>query len=382
MATESGGKVDPVVSAARFFDSRSAYMIFSTATNEKAVVATRIGDYLDLIRPGERALRIFDAGIGDGSVLTHLMRRMHKVFTHIPWLVVSKEISIEDVRLALDKLPDRFYEHPEMVFVVTNMSFREAPSLQPTIRSGQPELLWREVALNGSTTDDFARQIRDLYPDLSEGWAVQTSSKTGNPLYVRPSVLVIYRGDRRFLLDPLIPRPEGTEGLYDLVIASQPYRARTSVEHKAKTVLVPLARALAPGGRLVVVHSHGQDPGLEIIQGVWPEEDPFQTSRGELQAEARIQLDDSALVFDEFDDAEAIFRYELHAMPSEVKEHIGTSLVMAAWNAAAYVAQIDEDRLSQAMTSGVYVDATRQVLRRYGGVWFNDELYMISRRGG
>jgi hypothetical protein len=100
--------------------------------------------------------------------------------------------------------------------------------------------------------------------------------------------------------------------------------------------------------------------------------------------EARRQLSappDTDLVYPRLTDAEAIFRYELHAMPSERTEHIGTGLTLAAWNAAVYVAQIDEERLSEAMTSGAYVPATRSVLERYGGVWFNDEAYLITRTG-
>ena len=373
---------DAGTSPARFFDSRAAYMMFTTATDEKAVVASRVGEELPHIQPGDRALRIFDAGMGDASVLSQVMRRAHRVFQHIPWLVVGKEISIEDVRLALDRLPDRFLEHPEMVFVVTNMNYREAPTLTPT---EDADVVWREVALEGSTADDFGRQIHGLFSDLRHDWEVKASPRTGNPLYVRPSVLVLYRNDRQFLLDPIIPRPGHTDGEYDLIVASQPYRAKTSVERKVKTVLIPLARALAPGGRLIVVHGHGNDPGLEIIRGVWPDEDPFQTGRAELIAEARRQLvdaEDVDLEFPDLSDEEAIFRYELHAMPSEVKEHIGTGLTLAAWNAAAYVAQIDEDRLSEAMDTGAYLDATRQVLQRDGGVWFNDEAYLILRRGG
>ena len=69
------------------------------------------------------------------------------------------------------------------------------------------------------------------------------SPKTGNPVYERPAILVIYRDDHRFLLDPMIPRPGGTVADYDLIIASQPYRARASLEFKAKRVIAPLARA-------------------------------------------------------------------------------------------------------------------------------------------
>ena len=367
----------------RFFDSRASYLMFITATTEKLVVAARIGEELAYVGPGEHALRIFDAGMGDASVLTRLMRQMHRVFPHIPWLVVGKEISLEDVRLALDRLPDRLAEHPELVFVVTNMYNPEAPSLSPS-RRNESELIWREVALKGSTTDDFGRQIHGLFSDLVHNWEVVASPKTGNPLYVRPSVLVLYRKDRQFLLNPVIPKPGDVDGKYDLILASQPYRARTTVERKVRIALVPLAKALAPGGRMVVVHSHGDDPGLEIIRGVWPDEDPFQVGRAELVAEARRQLNaaaDADLVFPHQSDQEAIFRYDLQAMPSEVTEHIGTGLTLAAWNAAAYVAQIDEHRLSAALSSGVYVDATQSVLHRDGGLWFHDEAYVVARTG-
>ena len=367
----------------RFFDNRASYLLFTIATTEKPVVAARIGEELVHVAPGKYALRIFDAGMGDTSVLTRLMRQMHRLFPHIPWLVVGKEISIEDVRLALDRLPDRFAEHPEMVFVVTNMYYPETPSLTPAGQN-KSELIWREAALEGSTTDDFGRQIHGLFSDLVHDWEVVASPKTGNPLYVRPSVLVLYRKDRQFLLNSVIPKRGDVEGTYDLIVASQPYRARTTVERKVRIALVPLARALAPGGRMVVVHSHGNDPGLEIIRGLWPDEDPFQVGRAELVAEARRQLDaasDGDLAYPQQSDQEAIFRYDLHAMPSEVTEHIGTGLTLAAWNAAAYVAQIDENRLSAALSSGAYVEATQSVLHRYGGVWFNDEAYVIARTG-
>lgn len=368
-------------STARFFDNRAAYLMFTTATDEKSVVASRIGDELDHVGPGEDALKVFDAGMGDGSVLSHVMRRMHRVFPHIPWLVVGKEISIEDLRLALSRFADRLFEHPEMVIAITNMNYREAPSLQPA-PDRMADLEWIEEPLDGTTADDFGGQIQGLYERLARAWEVTTSPDTGNPLYARASVLVLYRRDREFLLRRVIPKRGEVSGLCDLIIASQPYRAATSAERKARLVLVPLARALAPGGRLVVVHAHGDDPGLEIIRGVWPEEDPFQTGRHELLAEARSQLSepgDADLVYPELTDAEAIFRYELHAMPSERTEHIGTGLTLAAWNAAAYVAQIDEERLAEAMSSGVYVPATRSVLEKYGGVWFNDEAYVIAR---
>ena len=36
--------------------------------------------------------------------------------------------------------------------------------------------------------------------------------------------------------------------------------------------------------------------------------------------------------------------------------------------------------LAEAVKDGRYIEATRSVLQRHGGLWFNDESYVISRR--
>jgi hypothetical protein len=195
-------------------------------------------------------------------------------------------------------------------------------------------------------------------------------------------VLVIYRDDHRFLLDPIIPRPGGTVAQYDLVIASQPYRARASLEFKATRVISPLARALGPGGRLVAIHSHGHDPGMEIVQKVWPDDNPFIHDRHQILKAVKQDLGAAGrdLNFNAYADNRALFRYVMHTLPSEISESIGTSTLFAAWNAAIYVAQVEDDRLAEVVADGRYLDATRSVLRERGGLWFFDESYVISRR--
>jgi hypothetical protein len=44
------------------------------------------------------------------------------------------------------------------------------------------------------------------------------------------------------------------------------------------------------------------------------------------------------------------------------------------------VAQVEDDRLAEAVADRRYLDATREVLREHGGLWFLDESYVISRR--
>jgi len=365
----------------RFYDNREKYLLFVTTTNEKATIAGQIGRELRFIRPRPPALRIFDAGMGDGMVLNRVMRRLHRRFPAVPWLVVGKEISVEDVRLSLDKLPERFFEHPQMVVAVTNMYYSEAPALRP--RSPSEEAVWIEHALEGGSTEEFETQIASVLPRLAEVWQVRTSPTTGNPLRERPAVIVLYRRDQKLALDQIIPRRGDDHHDYHLIIASQPYRARAAAAAKARMVLAPLARALAPGGRLVTVQSYGRDPGMEIIRGMWPDDEPFRTGRHELLEATRGMLAKDGppgLRYLAYDDERALFRYALHTMASEVDDSIGTSTLLAAWNAAVYVAQIEDGRMTEALGTTTYLDVTRATLRRHGGLWFNDELFVIARR--
>ncbi len=365
----------------RFYDNRQKYLLFVTTCGEKWVIAERVAMELASIHPHPPGLRIFDAGIGDGTVLTRVMRATHNRFPTIPLYIVGKEISLEDVRLALEKMPDRFYEHPATVVVLTNMYYAEAPWLTPHSVTAATSLVWHEVALQGSTSHDFEEQITALQPFLADSWRAKVSP-SGNPIYEKPVVLVLYRDDHKFLLDSLRPRRGATHADYDLVIASQPYRARATVEFKAKRVLAPLARGLAPGGRLIGIHSHGNDPGLEIIQKVWPDENPFTTDRHSLLRQVKTELGAAGrdLNFNAYSDARSLFKYDMHTLPSEISATIGTSTLFAAWNAAIYVAQIDDQRLSEVIGNTSYLDATKDVLQKHGCLWFWDESYVISRK--
>jgi hypothetical protein len=147
-------------------------------------------------------------------------------------------------------------------------------------------------------------------------------------------------------------------------------------------VLLPLVRRLAPDGRLLVIQSHGDDPALEIVRSLWPGETPFQVDRHKLLAELARELGSDAARFAMPDppDSEAIFRYEMHSLPAEIGDRIGTSMLFAAWNAAIYVNQIEDERLGEVAASGRYLEATQAVLRKHGGLWFNDESFVVSRR--
>jgi hypothetical protein len=272
-------------------------------------------------------------------------------------------------------------EHPQTVMVLTNLHYAEAPYLVPNTADKQARQVFHTVQLDGTTAHGFDEQLRRLDGFLAQNWDVQPSGKTGNPLYVTPSVLVIHRRDQAFALDNVVPRRGEGRADYDLILASQPWRSRMAAEFKVGRILAPLSRALGSRGTLLGIQSKGGDPGLDIVRRIWPGEEPFPVDRHVLLDELRRELGDEARSFDlmAMSDAESNLTYRMHTLPTEIGNRIGTSTLFAAWNAAIYVAQIEDDRVEQATLDGKYLDATAEVLRARGGLWFNDETFLVRR---
>lgn len=133
----------------------------------------------------------------------------------------------------------------------------------------------------------------------------------------------------------------------------------------------------------------GQAPTLpapEIVQRIWPGETPFVTSRHDLLSAVRHEWGLEARQFNlnAYADNRAIFRHDMHTLPNEVSSaatsSIGTSTLFAAWNAAVYVAQIDDERLGQVIGRPHCLEATAEVLKKHGSLWFLDQSCVVSRK--
>ena len=128
-------------------------------------------------------------------------------------------------------------------------------------------------------------------------------------------------------------------------------------------------------GLMMYVIMDGFDLGIGILF-------PFVHDRHQIMKAVKHELGAAGrdLNFNAYADNRSLFKYVMHTLPTEISESIGTSTLFAAWNAAIYVAQVEDDRLGSAVADGRYIDATRAVLRERGGLWFFDESYVISKR--
>jgi hypothetical protein len=366
----------------RFYDNRQNYLAFINTCNEKSAISQRIAKEFQYIQPSPPAFRMFDAGMGDATVLSNTMRYLHHKHPTVPHFIVAKEISMEDVRIGLDKMVDRFSEHPSTILVLTNLNYAEAPKLMPKDVMTANAMNWREIKLEGSHAYNYKEQLESMHDVFAEGWETQTSKISGNPVFKRPSVFVIYREDHQILLDSVIPRPGMQNWEYDFILASQPWRATTGAKFKAERIIVPLTRSLAPGGRLLAIQSCGKDPAQELVKKFWPDYDSLPITRHHILREVKKIMGREARDFNikEMSDKRSMFKYRMHALPSEIGgASIGTSTLFAAWNAAVYVNQIEDERVEVVLKDGTYLDTTAKVLNKHGGLWFNDETFVISR---
>jgi hypothetical protein len=368
----------------RFYDNRQKYLMFVNTTSEKQQIADRALKVMEQAQPSPPAMRVMDAGAGDGTALARMMRGMHRRHPCVPFYVVAKEISMENVRLILEKMADRLQEHPSTVLVLTNLKYPEALRLKPRTPVTASRMIWNELPLAGTSAGDFEEQIAALEPWLAEYWQARVSVESGNAVSRSPVVLVLYRRDHRFALESILPRRGFTRADFDFILVSQPYRARALLEFKVSKVIAPLVRGLRANGRLLAVQGCGGDAGMELIHEMWPDEQPFRHGRADILTAVRRELGTGEADYDFAgnDAEEATFRFHVRTLPGEIGSDapMSSSTILSAWNAATYVAQIEDDRLAQAMVSDHYRQATRNVLLRHGGLWFNDESFVVARR--
>ena len=72
--------------------------------------------------------------------------------------------------------------------------------------------------------------------------------------------------------------------------------------------------------------------------------------------------------------------YVLRALPNEIKGGIATSLIFSAWNAAVYVNQMTDEQIFKVQRSKNYQQIVQQVVNKYKGLYFKNELFVIEKR--
>ena len=132
---------------------------------------------------------------------------------------------------------------------------------------------------------------------------------------------------------------------------------------------------------MLLIQSIGNDPGMDIVRSVWPEENLFRTPRCMMLnvLKRKMQEERRNLRYFLYTDSSSLFCYQLHTLASKISRNIGTSILRTSWNAAVYMAQIEDAKFMKVLRKGGYLEETEKNLRAHGDLWFTNELFTVSR---
>ena len=223
----------------RFYDSRLSYLSFVQNTNEKKIISKKIYPYIEKL-PKKKVTRFLDAGIGDGTITSNIIKKFHDVHPNSLLLITGKEISFEDVFNSLIKFPDRFVEHPKLAITLTNMKFAELGLLSPTNKN--LPIIKKNIVLKGKNAYEFEQQLEKLDNFINKNWGFDIDDN-GRTAYVRPCLINIYREDCKELIEKNIPKTH-KKNEYDFILASQAYRSRSLTKSKISNVIKTIGMCL------------------------------------------------------------------------------------------------------------------------------------------
>ena len=177
-------------------------------------------------------------------------------------------------------MPDRFVEHPNLMVTMTNVKFAELGQIESAKKIKNKSVKKLTLVLKADNSFDFNEQINGMGNFIKKYWGIEIDSKDRTS-YSHPCLIRIYREDHKRYLEPFINNDYENNN-YDLIIASQAYRAISSTITKVSNVIAPLMRLLNVSGKLLVTHSCGDDSVEKILKQAWSDRDPFPVKAKEI----------------------------------------------------------------------------------------------------
>ncbi len=324
----------------RFFDDRLKYLSFIQNTSEKKAISSKIYPFIASMSQNKSYLRILDAGTGDGTIKSNVIKAFHRYHPYTSLLITGKEISYEDLKNTLEKMPDRFVEHPNLLITMTNVKFSELGLIENSSKIKNKKVKEYNLVLKSDNSYDFNSQItgNNLGNFIKKNWGIEID-KNGRTSYSNPCLIRIYREDHERHLKQFL-KNDYKNNNYDLIIASQAYRAASSVRTKVSNVIGPLMRLLNKSGKLLITHSLGGDNVQKILKLAFKDKEAFPNSGKDIIEYLKSNPIGENSIFKYLVPKSYLFNFK-KAPDQTVSELFGHN-VDAKWANILYVGQIPE----------------------------------------
>ncbi|MDB4243775.1 hypothetical protein N9840_00135 [Gammaproteobacteria bacterium] len=358
----------------RFFDNRLKYLSFIQNTDEKSKISEEIYPFIKKLPKNKTFIKILDAGTGDGTIKSNLIKSFHKYHPNTSLIITGKEISYEDLKNTLHKMSDRFIEHPNLMVTMTNVKFSEISQIGSLEKIKNKKVKAFNLILKNNNSFDFNDQITGLESFVKKYWGI-TIDKDGKTSYSHPCLIRIYRADYKRYLEPFIEKEDETFN-YDLIIASQAYRAASNVETKVNSVIKPLIKLLNRPGKLFITHSCGNDSVEKILRIAWKNKNPFPNKAKNLIEFLKKDNLDTDYKYGFSKPKAYHFRYK--KVPDETISELFGHGVDSKWENVLYAGQIPEKDINELNNKPSLVKKVKNAIMK-DEIFFKNELFIINK---
>ena len=362
----------------RFFDDRLKYLSFIQNTGEKKAISEKIYSHIASLSDNKSYLRILDAGTGDGTIFSNIIKSFHKHHPYSSLLITGKEISYEDLKNTLEKMPDRFVEHPNLLITMTNVKFSELGLIENSVKIKDKKIKEFNLVLKSNNSFDFNSQITGklLGNFVKKNWGIEIDKKDRTS-YSSPCIIRVFREDNEKHLKKFL-KNDYKNNNYDLIIASQAYRAAASVKVKVNNVIGPLMRLLNKSGKLLVTHSSGGKSIQKVLKIAFKDKEAFPNNAKDIIEHLKNYPIGENNIYSFSKPNNYYFKFK-KAPDQTVTELFGHN-TDAKWANILYVGQIPEKDIQMLEKNQRLRNKVRKTIDLSGPIQFQNELFSITKK--
>jgi hypothetical protein len=361
----------------RFFDDRLKYLSFIQNTGEKKAISEQIYSHIAGLSENKSYLRILDAGTGDGTIYSNIIKSFHRYHPYASLLMMGKEISYEDLKNTLEKMPDRFVEHPNLLITMTNVRFSELGLVESSNKIKDKKIKEFNLVLKSNNSFDFNSQITGnlLGNFIKKNWGIEID-KNGRTSYSNPCIIRVYREDNEKHLDKFLKNNYKNNN-YDLIVASQASRAAASVTVKVNNVIGPLMRLLNKSGKLLVTHTSGGDSIQKVLKLAFKDKEAFPNTAKDIIEHLKDNPFGENNIYSFSKPTNYFFKFK-KAPDQTVSELFGHN-TDAKWANILYVGQIAEKDIQSLENNSRLRNKVRKTIDGLTQVQFKNEMFSITK---
>ena len=362
----------------RFFDDRLKYLSFIQNTGEKKAISEKIYSHIASLSQNKSYLRVLDAGTGDGTIFSNIVKSFHRYHPYTSLLITGKEVSYEDLKNTLEKTPDRFVEHPNLLITMSNVKFSELGSIESSNKIKDKRVKKFNLVLKSDNSYDFNSQISGakLGNFIKKNWGIEIDNR-GRTSYSSPCIIRIYREDNERHLKQFIGN-DYKNNKYDLIVASQAYRAASSVKVNVNNVIGPLMRLLNKSGKLIVTHSCGGESVQRILKLAFKNREAFPNTAKDIIEYLKDNPFGENNIFKFVNPV--IYYFKFRKSPDQTVTELFGHNTDAKWANILYVGQIPEKDILNIEADQRLYNKVKRAINNSGKIQFKNEIFSIVRQ--